>query len=76
MIPPASLHPGRRYRAPSLLPSPPLAPSRRRIRDGHANGVYVGAGCAGKLIGCSVVGNAEAGITIAEGGDPLLVDCK
>ena len=60
---------------PLPIPPPPLR--RRRVHDGQNCGVYIGgAGTRGRLEGCDIVGNLQAGVVIKEGGDPTLVACK
>ena len=60
-------------------PPPPLchAHLRRRIFDGHAQGVVVAnEGTMGRLEGCEVWRNKAAGVEIGAGADPTLLDCE
>ena len=63
-------------------PPPPTPPflaqrRRRRILDGQAEGVLIlDSGTEGRLEGCDIWGNKEAGVHVQEGADPTLLECE
>ncbi len=46
------------------------------VRDGKDAGILVGTRGKGTFERCAVVGNAGAGIAVADGGDPVVRDCQ
>ena len=59
-------------------PTPtPSNPMPGRIHDGKDSGIVVrGFGSKGRLEGCNIVRNLEAGLVVTRGADPLVTNCR